>query len=123
MAQRNPELRDNEVNQYQSCRYIGPNEAGWRSLGYPTNEQDPPVITLAVHTPDNQPVTFRPDENQDDLADRLRLSRSHLTAFFELNQYDPSARDLLYNDIPSTYVWERQQKIVAHLPPLYICSP
>ena len=111
IAQRNPELQNDEVLQYFSCRYIGPIEGAWRMLGFRTNEQYPPVISLAVHAPDDQRIQYEETENQEQLADRLRLSRSHLTAFFELNDQDPSARDCLFGDLPSRYTWNAHAKV------------
>lgn len=46
----------NEVEQFQSGRYICSSEAVWRILSFDVHERAPPIIHLAVHLENGQRV-------------------------------------------------------------------
>ncbi|XP_066926669.1 uncharacterized protein [Clytia hemisphaerica] len=62
------------------------------------------VIGLAVHLPNFQRVYFREGE-EENAADRAGNNETMLTAWFLLNQNDPTARQILYPDITYDYVF------------------
>ncbi len=47
-----------EIDQYIQGRYIGPTEAIWRLMGYPTHGEYPPVTHLEIHLENCQTVYF-----------------------------------------------------------------
>lgn len=119
-----------EVSQYLQGRYIGPPEALWRLFEFPVHEEFPPVIQLAVHLPGEQPVYFQPDQSAEEIRQRLELSRSTLTAFFQYNAEHEDGRNCLYQDFPSRYVfdkkhreWRRRRNRGSAIGRMYYCSP
>ncbi|XP_062075122.1 uncharacterized protein LOC133779145 [Humulus lupulus] len=99
-----------EIQQFQSARWIAPPEAMWRIYGFIINEMSPAVYSLHLHLEDQHPVTFQAN---DDLINILNLDRSRktmLTQFFALNRVDENAKKLLYKQIPEYYVWNHQHK-------------
>ncbi|TKR61952.1 hypothetical protein L596_025979 [Steinernema carpocapsae] len=109
--QQNPDvLNHDEVQNYADARYVGPAEACWRLLGYPMQETSHNVERLAIHLEGEQNIMFDEEEDPQVTLDRARLARSTLTAWFELNQNDPSARGYLYKDIPKHFVWIKKDK-------------
>ena len=61
-------------------------------------------MRLAIHHPFQQMVIFREGEEQKVVQAEKKTT---LTAWFDLNLRDPSARRNLYHDIPEHYVYER----------------
>ena len=99
--------RFDEIQRYQLGRYLSASEAAWRIFANPIHHHFPPIEHLAVHLENGQRVRFSPDEN---LAAKLMEPPSTtLTAFFELNQRDPSARSLLYHQIPQHYLFVNKE--------------
>ncbi|XP_042942909.1 uncharacterized protein LOC122277096 [Carya illinoinensis] len=99
-----------EIQQFQSARWIAPPEAIWRIYGFIINEMYPAVYSLHLHLEDQHPVTFRAN---DDLINVVNLDRSRklmLTEFFALNRVDENAKRLLYKEFPEYYVWNQQNK-------------
>ncbi|GJY53011.1 ATP-dependent DNA helicase PIF1-like protein [Tanacetum coccineum] len=52
-------------------------------------------------------VRFREDDILTDIVNRERDKRSMLTAFFETNKFNVSARQYLYKDIPKHFTWNK----------------
>lgn len=93
-----------EVKLYESGRYISSSEAVWRILAFPIHERYPTVFHLAVHLENGQRVYF----TSSNLAEKLRNPpRTTLLAFFELCKKDDFAKTLLYSEVPSYFVWEK----------------
>ncbi|XP_054275666.1 uncharacterized protein LOC128994867 [Macrosteles quadrilineatus] len=93
-----------EIQTYQSGRYICSSEAVWRLLSFPIHERYPSVMHLEVHLPDEQNVYFQPNN----VRDRMEQDTT-LIAFFNLCQTDAFARTLLYNEVPSYYTYTKQR--------------
>jgi hypothetical protein len=93
-----------EIQMYQSGRYICTSEAVWRILSFPIHERFPSVTHLEVHLPNEQRVYFQPDN----VRERMEQGTA-LMAFFDLCQTDAFARTLLYNEVPSYYTYTRQR--------------
>ncbi|XP_067646742.1 uncharacterized protein [Eurosta solidaginis] len=70
-----------EIAQYQKVRYIGANEALWRTYSFPIHERYPAVVHLAVHLENGQRVSFT-DANVRQRA--AQPPATTLTAFFQL---------------------------------------
>ena len=86
----------NKVSQYLQGRYIGPSKAIQRLFEFPVYKEYPPIIQLTVHLPGEQPVYFQPDQSAEEIQQRLKLSRSILTAFFKYNVEYKDGRNRLY---------------------------
>ena len=84
-------------------------EAIWRLSGYKMHEQSRTIYKLAVHLPEQQRVYYK--EGEEALApDRASTRNTHLTAWFELNNNDANAHQILYPDIPKHYVFNDRDK-------------
>ena len=93
-----------EVSTYLDARYVIAPEAMWRLSEKRMHCQSHSVIRLAVHLERQQPVYFRPGE--EDVA----LERSQMTtllAWFNLNSHDQAAHQWLYPQIPNHYVYQK----------------
>jgi hypothetical protein len=98
-------LTHDEVKHYEDKRYVGSVEAAWRLLGFEMHYQDHPVMRLACHMEDEQSVTFQ--RGQENAAlNNADANESTLLAWFTLNAADPSARRLLYTELPQNYRFE-----------------
>ncbi|XP_013775742.1 uncharacterized protein LOC106460570 [Limulus polyphemus] len=93
-----------EIQRYQSGRYICTSEAVWRILSFPIHERFPAVSHLEVHLPDEQRVYFQPDN----VREQMERSTT-LLVFFDLCQSDAFARTFLYNEVPSYFTYSRQR--------------
>ena len=86
-----------EIENFQTGRYISTNEAVWRILNFPIHDRYPAVTHLDVHLENGQRVYFTAET----AAQRAQQSpRTTLTAFFESCTTDPFAETLLYCDLP-----------------------
>ncbi|XP_066910494.1 uncharacterized protein [Clytia hemisphaerica] len=84
-----------EIRTFLDARYVSAPEACWRLFAFPMHTQSHTVIRLAVHLPNFQRVYFREGE-EENAADRAGNNETMLTAWFLLNQNDPTARQILY---------------------------
>ena len=107
------ELRESpdEVARYLSARYIGPHEAFWRMMEYPTHGQWPPVTDLGVHLEGQQVVYFPDGISSQELALRKETTRTPLMAFFQYNTDNPQEAKRLFTDFPRTHVWNKKHRI------------
>ena len=101
---------NDEPYKYLISRYISPQQAAWRILGYTTHGEFPAVIQLSVHLPGEQAVFF--DKNGSAAAIQIKLQKtsSTLMAFFEYNRDYKDGRGYLYYDFPPHYVYKRANK-------------
>ncbi|XP_044594412.1 uncharacterized protein LOC123271894 [Cotesia glomerata] len=97
---------NDEIQIFQSGRYISSSEAAWRILGFPIHERNPTVFYLAVHLDNGQRVYFNPTNIQN-LA--IPPPKTTLTEFFNLCSRDDFARTLLYCEVPSYYTWSSHE--------------
>ena len=52
-----------EVERFQSIRWVSPPEAAWRIFAFNLYDMQPLVMPLKVHLPNNQSVCFNASEN------------------------------------------------------------
>lgn len=97
----------NEVQTYQSGRYVSSNEAVWRLLAFPLHERHPTVTHLTVHLENGERVYFTANNFQERITSAPKTT---LTAFFELCTRDEFARTLLYVDVPRYYTWNATRR-------------
>ena len=96
----------NEIEAFINLRYVGPSEAFWRILSFKMHDMSHSVQFLSVHLPHEEIITFV-EGNERQALEQLRITT--LTAWFELNQTDPEAREFRYIDIADHY-WFTQSK-------------
>ncbi|XP_074318892.1 uncharacterized protein LOC141655727 [Silene latifolia] len=80
-----------EIEQYQSGRWVSPVEAIWRIYGFDLFEIHPPVMPLPVHLPCMQSIQLRPHENLSRVVSDEKRIRTPLTEFFRLNSVNSEA--------------------------------
>ena len=104
------ELGVDEIKDHVDARYVGPPEAVWRLLEFPMSGRSHHIERLALHLEDQQAVTFEPGEESTALQDPKR-SKTTLTAWFDVNSKNHSAREHLYHAIPTSYTWNQSGRI------------
>lgn len=96
-----------EVQTFQSGRYVSSNEAVWRLLGFPLHERHPTVTHLSVHLENGERIYF----NENNFHQRVTTPpKTTLTAFFDLCRSDEFAKTLLYVQVPRYYTWDAGRK-------------
>ncbi|KAG6673080.1 hypothetical protein I3842_16G093400 [Carya illinoinensis] len=75
-----------EIERFQSARWITPPEAMWRIFGFIINEVHPAVYSLHLHLENQHQVTFRAHENLTNVINSDFSAKSMLTEFFATNQ-------------------------------------
>ncbi|XP_021721355.1 uncharacterized protein LOC110688911 [Chenopodium quinoa] len=70
-----------EISSFQTARWILPPEAAWRIFRFPLNGIHPNVVSLQVHLPNMQTVTFHSQERLQTVASDSCRQRTMLTAF------------------------------------------
>ena len=103
----NEQDKNNEVKRYQIGRYINANEAAWRIFGFKIHSHFPAVIKLQIHLEDEQYITFKDDDDIDNL---MESKNSQLMKYFEICKIDSFAKTLLYQEIPYYYTWNTKMK-------------
>ena len=69
----------NEIDQFQSARWIYPPKAMWRIYKFPLYEIYPTVINLQLHLEDMQLITFKNHNNLEDIINNELSSKTMLT--------------------------------------------
>ncbi|XP_035547439.1 uncharacterized protein LOC118348947 [Juglans regia] len=100
-----------EIQQFQSARWIAPPEAMWRIYGFILNEMHPSVYSLHLHLEDQHLVAFHAHDNLNNVLRSDFTAKSMLTEFFSTNQTNENARKLLYKEFLEAFVWNQQHKI------------
>lgn len=102
-----------EIDQFQSARWVSPPKAAWRIYKFPLHEMSPTVITLQLHLDGCQMINFNNNTNINNIVDSAFLSRTMLTQYFWMNNHNDTAKEkkLLYKDFPSSFVWDKQSRI------------
>nr|XP_018910130.1 PREDICTED: uncharacterized protein LOC109039193 [Bemisia tabaci] len=98
------ENKNDEIQQFQSGRFISSSEAVWRILTFKIHNRYPPVMHLSVHGENEQRVYFTPKNMSEIVANPPQTT---LIGFFKLCQVDSFARNLLYNEVPQYYTWAK----------------
>ncbi|XP_074305435.1 uncharacterized protein LOC141640600 [Silene latifolia] len=100
-----------EIEMYQSGRWVSPPEAAWRIFGFNLFDTYPPVQPLPVHTPNGQMVRFSENEELADVVDGEARAKTMLTIFFLANSSLEGGKQYLYSDFPEHFVWNDKKKI------------
>ncbi|KAK9733325.1 hypothetical protein RND81_04G060000 [Saponaria officinalis] len=98
-----------EIEQYQSGRWVSPCEAAWRIFGFDLFEMHPPVMPLPIHLPNMQSIRVRPHEKLDRIVSSQQRTRTPLTEFFRTNEVNGEGQTL-YGDFTELYRWNTSLK-------------
>ena len=101
---RNDDIIYDEITQFVDGRYLSPMEAAWRLQTFALCGRRHTVISLSVHTENQQRIIF--EENNETKA--LQNWKTTLTAWFELNRKDDYAKNIKYVNIPKYYNFENK---------------
>lgn len=104
-GQRASEPFRDETVEHLTGRFMGASESSWRLYAFDLHGRGSSVVRLTVHLLDERAVEFDEEAELQSVLER-GSPKTMLTAWFELNQRDPEARNILYMDIPSHYVWK-----------------
>ena len=94
----------NEIKAFENGRYYDSTQSSQRIFGFPIVYRSPGVMKLKIHLENEQNVLF--EEGDDPEVVLSKFKKTHLTQFFETNQTDERAHDILYPDFPKYYAWE-----------------
>jgi hypothetical protein len=100
----------NEIDTYLQGRYIGPTEAFWRIFEYPFHEEDPTVVALPLHLPNQQQVVIPASSSREEVQEILDKSTTMLIAFLQYNKTNTDGRKYLYHEFPQHFVYDRSKK-------------
>ena len=95
---------NNEVEQFLNSRYISAAEDVWKLLNLPITDRSHAVVKLAWHLPDQHSLIYQ--EGMEEEALMRGQLHTTLTASFEKNRLNESARSILYPDFPEHYVYK-----------------
>ncbi|XP_021851591.2 uncharacterized protein [Spinacia oleracea] len=99
-----------EIDQYQSDRWVSPCEAAWRIFGFDLYEMHPAVLPLQIHLPNMQKIQIRPYEHLDAVLANEKRSRTPLTEFFKANAATPDGTGFLYGQFTEKCRWDTSAK-------------
>jgi hypothetical protein len=74
------------------------------------HERFPAIERLQYHLPNQQMVLFDDDNDVQEVAAWLAISRTMLTKWFKTNQKSEVARNLTFVEFPQQWVWNRKLK-------------
>ncbi|XP_029668856.1 uncharacterized protein LOC115238862, partial [Formica exsecta] len=124
-----------EIQDFIEARYVGPVEACWRILSKPLQEKSHAIFRLPIHLPNEHSVIIDNIINNDGIRSAVERV-TMLFNYFELNARDEKAKQYLYTDIPSHYVfkkvtingrtinrWEKRQRYFNCIGRMYSVSP
>jgi hypothetical protein len=90
LADNNEQVNRDELRSFLDARYVSAPEAIWRIFEFKLHDISHAIIRLAVHLPEEQAVYFKHGEELEAL-EAASHKETTLTAWFNLNQYEPSA--------------------------------
>jgi hypothetical protein len=76
----------NEIKKYFDCCYVSALKATWHIFKFDMHEQFLIVACWQYHLPNQQMVLFNDDNDVQEVAARLAISRTMLTEWFKTNQ-------------------------------------
>nr|XP_043618634.1 uncharacterized protein LOC122590494 [Erigeron canadensis] len=105
-----------EIDQYQSGRWVSAPEATWRFYRFAMSEIKPAVIHLQLHLENYQPLTFKKKEKLKNVLNNPVQRKTMLTEFFFMNRTDKLAPDLdlTYSEFPDHFVWLQGDRFWKH---------
>ena len=99
-----------EIAKFVNSRFMTSSEGFWKICSFDTHGRDPSIQRLAVHEENTQMVMF----NEENPEEAVSIPKdTTLFAWFKLNKIDPSAKGLMYHEIPEHYVWKQNHQWAA----------
>src|ERR1700722_9526842 len=98
-----------EIKMYLDTRYISASESIWRIFHYKMHNHTPNIQRLAIHLPNQQPVTFQDSDNLQYIVEHATMRMTTLTAWFQENLENIAAHEYKYADFPLHYTWNKSQ--------------
>ena len=76
------------------------------------HEESPGVTRLQVHLEGEDLISWNEDEAPaaEDVMERASSRDTKLTAYFKANEKYPEAKNVLYQDFPSKFVWQEKKR-------------
>ncbi|PWA91943.1 hypothetical protein CTI12_AA084870 [Artemisia annua] len=102
--------RENEIEEYLSCRYISASESCWKIYGFEMHYRSIAVERLPFHEEGCNRVYFREDDDAEDVVDRTTSVMSKFTGWMKSNIIYPEGRGLTYSDYPTMFTWHDNDK-------------
>jgi hypothetical protein len=90
----------NEIKKYLDCRYVSTSEAAWRIFKFDMHERFLIVEHLQYHLSNQQMVLFNDDDDVQEVAARLAISKTMLMEWFKTNQESEVPRSLMFDQLP-----------------------
>jgi hypothetical protein len=84
-------------------------ESTWRIMGFDMHAMRPTICRLAIHDKDEQNVTFRNNQNLQEVVMAARNKDTTLTGWFNANTRYPQFRDKLYTDYCEVATWDKKE--------------
>jgi hypothetical protein len=103
-------VETNEIKKYLDCYYVSALEVAWRIFKFDMQERFPIVERLQYHLPNMQMVLFNDDDDLQEVATRLAISRTMLTEWFKTNQESEVAQSFTFDQFPHQWVWNPKLK-------------
>ncbi|OMO76359.1 DNA helicase PIF1, ATP-dependent [Corchorus olitorius] len=100
----------NEIKMFLDCRYLCAYEACWRLFSFDIHFRQPAVLRLLVHLPNRQQVYFDRGDYPSAVISRPGVDKTMFTEWLVANREYENARQLLYADFPSHFVWHSDIK-------------
>ena len=79
-------------------------------LQFQIHFREPAIERLPVHLLLHQNIVFNQHANLEYVANANKLRKTMLTQWFETNAKNPEARELLYIEFPSKFVWDDERE-------------
>ncbi|KAG2194274.1 hypothetical protein INT47_009684 [Mucor saturninus] len=97
-----------EVAEFLDARYVSASEASWRIFSFKLHKEYPAHQRLAIHTENAQQVYYH---DSDDIAQLSSINtNTTLTSWFDYNVVNEEARQYLYTEFPTYFVWVKKGK-------------
>ena len=98
-----------EVEQFQTCRYVSSCEAAWWLFEFDIVSVKPPVFKLPVHLENQNCILY--ENNVVAAQEALDTQKqTPLTGFFKANSVFVEANDYSYEDFPQRFTWNTRLK-------------
>ena len=81
-------------------------EAAWRLFGFDIHYRFPAIDRLPVHLEGEKSVSFKEDDNLEDVAEKAASRNSKLEGWLEANRNIPEARQYTYVQFPQYFTWK-----------------
>jgi hypothetical protein len=99
-----------EIKKYLDCHYVSASKATWCIFKFDMHERFPAVELLQYHLPNQKMVLFDDDDDVQEVATQLAISRMTLTEWFKTNQELEVAQSLTFDQFLQQWVWNRKLK-------------